>query len=143
MTTIQSGFPINSLHGQQINTGKLEKLEEVKAFDESVLQPILTLEERQKQLDIQNSVHQSTVIEKNGEVIASFGENGFRHFSKNSYFNNSYINMTDTQVAAAMKEKYGQSIEVNTYTKGQGPTKGDMFERINGYSSPRLVDYTV
>jgi len=142
MSSILSGISINSPNGQQIELGKLKKLENIAPFDISKLEP-MSLEERQQQIDKQNGVHQTTVIERNGQVIASFGENGWRHFQNTSDFSQSFINQTDAQVIDALKQKYGSTLNVKTFADGQGPTYGDIFERINGYPPAPLVDYRV
>jgi hypothetical protein len=141
MTTIQTGIPINSPGVRQLNLGNPKQFDNTAPFDERKLTPPPSLEDRQKQLDLQNNVHQTTVIERNGDVIASFGENGWRHFQNGSDFDHSQINKTDSQVIDSLKQKYGATLSVNTYPNGQGPTSGDIFERIHGYSPPRLVDY--
>lgn len=142
MTTIKAGLPINSVNVHRIDPGTLRKFDHITPFDENKLNAP-SLEDRQNQLDLQNSVHQTTVIEKNGDVIATFGENGWRHFLNNSDFDQSFLNKTDSQVVDALKEKYGTTLSVNSYATGQGPTSGEIFERIHGYSPPRIVDYRV
>jgi hypothetical protein len=44
----------------------------------------LTESQRAEAIKSQRSNSQNTVIEHNGEIIASFGDNGFKYFSKNS-----------------------------------------------------------
>lgn len=141
MTTIQAGISINNPNVHQIDPGKLQKFDNIIPFDENKFKP-QNLEDRQKQIDLQNNVHQTTVIEKNGNVIASFGENGWQQFQNND-FDRSFIGKTEAQIIDALKQKYGATLTINTYPNGQGPTAGEIFERTNGYPPPRLVDYDV
>lgn len=140
MTTIQTGIPINSHNVRQLDPGKLKQFDDIPPFNENKLKN-QSIEDRQKQLDLQNNVRQTSVIKRNGDVIASFGENGWRHFQNGRDFDQRFLNKTDSQVIDALKQKYGASLTVNTYPNGQGPTSGDVFEQIHGYSPPRLVDY--
>ncbi len=141
MTTINTGISINSPNVRQIDTSKLTKVDLSDKGKIPNFEP-LSLEERQRQMDAQNSANQSTVIEKNGKVIASFGENGFRFFQNNSDYQPSFANKSEDQIIESLQQKYG-ALTVNKYNQGQGPTAGEIFERIHGYPVPKLVDYTV
>jgi hypothetical protein len=143
MTTIRAGLSINSPGVQKITPrGELKQLSNVLNLNEALPNP-QGIENRQKQIDIQNNVHQTTVIEKNGRVIASFGENGWRHFQNNSDYEQKFSNISNSQVVNALNKKYGGSLQVHTYSNGQGPTWGDIFEKIYGHPPPRSVDYKV
>lgn len=142
VTTISTGYPINTSSGYQLKPNNLQTIEHVSPFDSSSL-TVMNLEQRQQQLDLQNSQPQSVIIEDNGKIIASFGDNGWRHFQNGSDSDFRYTAMNDAQVIDALQKKYGGTLQVTTYPPGQGPTAGEVFEKIHGYAPPRLVDYTV
>lgn len=131
MIKIQSSYPIDPSSINKLEQETLETTESTAPFDENKLQ-MMSPEEEQKQRYLQANIHQSTVIEHNGKVIASFGENGWRSFQNNNDFNASYTNMTDTQVIKALKDKYGAALSVKTYPEGQGPTRAEIHEQIHG-----------
>lgn len=129
MIKIQSSYPIDP---STINKLKpLAAIDNIAPFDENKLQ-IMSPEEEQRQRYLQANIHQSIVIEHNGKVIASFGENGWRSFQNNSDFNDNFTNMTDDQVIKALNEKYSATLSVKTYPEGQGPTRAEIHEQIHG-----------
>ncbi|RRC97703.1 hypothetical protein EHS89_16105 [Amphritea balenae] len=76
---------------------------------------------------------QSTVVKLQGEIVATFGENGFQTFFKNSDGRLVQPGSSQYEVVAALKSKYGAALDINTFPSGTGPTEADIFEQMHGY----------
>lgn len=133
---------INNPNVTQVVTGKPMKMESFSNENLLVdLSAIPTARERQAQADYQNSVPQTTVIEKNGEVLAVFGDNGWgKSFSNSDYFGE---NLSEDQFIEAFKDKYGSSITINQYSKESAPTMSEINEQKYGRILTPKVDYYV
>ncbi|AWB65914.1 hypothetical protein C2869_05410 [Saccharobesus litoralis] len=89
----------------------------------------------------QQASPQHTVIEKNGQVIGSFGENGFKFFASNGDgVRNSDDSINVEATLEALKEKYGASLEIKQYELGEGPTWAEIYEKTYGFKAtpPKL-----
>lgn len=145
MNTIQPGVPLTSPNASsrshQIDAGPVQKFESIAPFDAKKLD-ILSPAQIQRLRDLQANSEQKTLIIHQGEIIATFGTNGWRHFQSNSDFDESYALMSDTQVISKLKEKYGSSLSVKTYPSGQGPSFAEVFEQVHGYK-PSVINARV
>lgn len=79
--------------------------------------------------------HQNTVIEHNGEVVASFGDNGYNFFASNA---DGVLSMkfhpTDrVRIISELQDKYNGELDTITYSNGKGPERGEIFNRVFGY----------
>lgn len=135
---VPSNYPINQPKTYKVDSNKVELNQIHSVFDPKELQ-ILSTEEEQKILYEQAKIPQSTVIEHQGKVIASFAENGWRYFAKSSDFNENYSNLSNTQIIAELTKKYGKSLSITNYPLGAGPTRAELFERVHGHQL-RFVD---
>ena len=100
-----------------------------------------TLEERQARIDYQNSIPQTTVIENNGEILATFGDNGWKTvFSNSDAFGH---NLSETEILNAFKNKYGASLSINKYSPENAPTMGEIHEMKYGHPLTPKIDYLV
>ncbi|WP_405128312.1 hypothetical protein [Pseudoalteromonas sp. PB2-1] len=97
------------------------------------------MEDYQQQINAQNQVHQHTVLEVKGRVIAAFGDNDWRFYPSSS--DSRDANKTDIEVINSLKLKYGETLKVATYPHGQGPTKGEILEKVYG-APPNRVNTT-
>jgi hypothetical protein len=104
------------------------------------LQPplkIAELNQNQKvsreQWEKQINTSQNTVIELKGEIIATFGDNGFQTFFKNSDGRLVEPGSSQSEVLTALKNKYGAALNINTFLTGKGPAEADIFEQKHGY----------
>jgi len=97
--------------------------------------------ERQAQIDYQNSIPQTTVIENNGEILASFGDNGWKTvFSNNDAFGQ---NLSETEILNTFKNKYGESLSIRKYSPENAPTMGEVHEMKYGRPLTPKIDYLV
>ncbi|MBQ4859455.1 hypothetical protein [Pseudoalteromonas sp. MMG007] len=94
------------------------------------------MKDHQQQAKAQNQVPQHTVLEVKGKVIATFGDNDWRFYPSNSDGGDASI--TDTEVINSLKLKYGEALKVITYQHGQGPTMGEILERVYGVTPNRV-----
>ncbi|UTW02588.1 hypothetical protein KDX31_14710 [Amphritea atlantica] len=100
-----------------------------------------TPEERQAQIDYQNSIPQTTVIENNGEILAAFGDNGWKTvFSNNDVFGQ---NLSEAEILNTFKNKYGGSLSIRKYSPENAPTMGEIHEMKYGRPLTPKVDYLV
>lgn len=76
---------------------------------------------------------QNTVVELQGEIIATFGDNGFQTFFKGSDGRLVQPGSSQYEVIAALKSKYGAALDISTFPAGKGPTEADIFEQKHGY----------
>lgn len=76
---------------------------------------------------------QSTVVKLQGEIIATFGDNGFQTFFKNSDGRLVQPGSSQYEVIAALKSRYGAALDISTFPAGKGPTEADIFEQKHGY----------
>lgn len=86
------------------------------------------MENYQQQINAQNQVHQHIVLEVKGRVIAAFGDNDWRFYPSSS--DSRDANKTDIEVRETLK--------VATYPHGQGPTKGEILEKVYGATPNRI-----
>jgi len=128
---IHTGYPINPSTQPKIEVDKKNLIQIGPAFDPRELDILSSDEERKLRYE-QANIHQSTVIVKGDKIIASFGENGWRHFVHSSDANENFINMSNEQVIDVLQRKYGKSLSVNRYAQGEGPTRAELFERVDG-----------
>lgn len=134
---------INNANAIPVTTGKLLSLEEFpKDVQDSLMRGLPTLmtpEERQAQVDYQNSIPQTTVIENNGEILAVFGDNGWkRTFSNSDVFGH---DLSEIEIINAFKRKYGSSLTVNRYSQEDAPTMGEIHEKKYGRPLTPKVNY--
>ncbi|GEM_PF-2122775 len=100
-----------------------------------------TPEERQAQVDYQNSIPQTTVIENKGEILATFGDSGWKTvFSNKDSFG---PNLSETEILNLFKTKYGESLSINKYSPENAPTMGEIHEMKYGRPLTPKVDYMV
>lgn len=133
---------INRVDVTQIVTGKLLSADKLpKDLLQRELPAALTPEGRQAQINHQNSIPQTTVIEKNGDVLAAFGDNGWKTtFSNADAFG---ANLSEDQIIEKFKKKYGSSLTVNKYSKEDAPTMGEVYEQKYCRIPTPKVDYFV
>lgn len=131
MNSIRSGIATSSPSVQRVDPGKLQNFESIAPFDADKLE-ILSPKQINMLREILENSHQTTVIERNGQVIASFGENGWKHFQNNSDFDASFAHLTDTQIIEKLKQKYGDELTVRRYPIGHRPTFADVLKQIHG-----------
>ncbi len=125
-----------------ISSGKLQLADALpKEVQEQLTRGLHSLEERRAQIEYQNSIPQTTVIENNGEILAVFGENGWkRTFSNSDVFGH---NLSETEILNAFKNKYGSSLTINKYASDNAPTMGEILEMKYGRPLTPQVDYMV
>ena len=133
---------INSVNVTQIFLGKPLSADELpKELLQQELSALPTPEAMQAQIDYQNSVPQTTVIEKNGDILAVFGDNGWQQtFSNGDVFGS---NLSENEIIEQFKNKYGSSLTVNKYYKENAPTMGEVYEQKYGRIPTPKVDYFV
>lgn len=91
--------------------------------------PQVSLELWEKQIN----TPQNTVVKLHGEIVATFGENGFQTFFKNSDGRLVQPGSSQYEVIAALKSRYGAALDISTFPAGIGPTEADIFEQKHGY----------
>ncbi|WP_415911462.1 hypothetical protein [Neptuniibacter sp. QD37_11] len=87
----------------------------------------MTPNQQQRLRDLQINIGQKLVIKHDLEVIASFSTNGWRHFKNADDVKNSYSLMTDLELVAKLKEKYGNSLSIFEYPRDERPTLAEVY----------------
>lgn len=88
--------------------------------------------------ETQLNMPQNTIIEHNGEIIATFSDNGSKFYAKNSdgSIARNYHYTDNASIISALQEKYNGELNVSSYAKGEGPTHSDVYERMYGAPPP-------
>ena len=83
---------------------------------------------------------QNTVVRKNGEILLSVGDNGFKYLSRNSDVHLFPVGASAETMLQALKNKYGSSLSIERYAQGQGPSYADILEEQYGFKPQKPVD---
>ena len=123
-----------------IKHSQLRKLSSIERADlDSQLLKLQPKGLKEQQIDQQNQVRQHTIVEVKGKVIAAFGENGWRFYPSNS--DGGGVNKTEIEVINSFREKYGSNLKVTSYPDGEGPTMGELLEKVYGFK-PQPIHVT-
>lgn len=86
-------------------------------------------EEAKLHLEKQEAATQNTVIRKGDEVIATFGDNGYKLFFNGS--DGGFVKSGEEsieQIIEAMQKKYNNQLTVERYDLGEGPSSKSILD---------------
>jgi hypothetical protein len=132
MTSIQPLKIVNPESNVMSGKTPLISLDKLKDHTEALKG--MSNSQRQSVLKSQLEVRQHTVIEHSGNIVGSFGDNGFKFFASNAdasialqFDPNDYA-----RTLAALQKSYNGELTISSYSHGEGPKKREIYEQMYG-----------